>query len=809
MTARAQLDWRLRANTPYTGDLVFDAARGRSVLFDYSAPWEWDGSTWIPREPQAAAPRNLGTVAAYAYDTARARTVFVTDAGSTWEWDETRWYEFTPPTRPQTRSGYVMAFDSARARIVLYGYSQTWEWDGASWMQRSPTSSPTLIYEGHRLAYDSRRGVTVLYGGYSQPNVPSAETWEWDGTTWVHRSDVIGPPWRAGFAMTYDAARGRTILFGGTPSLGTYLSDTWVYDGVTWTQVATPVSPHARGYHALAYDANRGRVVLAGGTPGSFDTWEWDGSTWRERVAPHFPLPAGRSRQSLAYDSIRGRTVYLVPPPDASTWEWDGSTWTQSFPATSPPYFADYALAFDAGRGVTVLLGGDTNGTALRTWEWDGVNWTRRQPATTPEWSFAYGSIGGDLAYDSARGVVVFFGRSFRGGPRLWEWDGINWNPRTPPITPTTYDGQSTAYDASRGRIVLFGAVGSGGVPDDTWEWDGQQWMQVNSATRPPVLSQSAMAYDPARGTVVLFGRTSLEESTQELWEWDGVDWRRLQTATSASVPSGNGFVYDSQRDRLVFQTLGSGTWELGPYVPPITTPSGSESGGDFVLLDGFNAIGGDDTEVFFGDARARVLGIGSGRIAVRTPRGSGVVDVSVANSRASVRIPSAYEFVDASLAVRYGNVGVAFRGREDVLFVNPLAGDPVTREFRVGVGRSISFSMAAPSSRASARFALYAWLGVPDVTSLRVQPRHVGPMIFPTPLDVGSSPQPIAIANDLAARLGSATFPTHPAPTQIARLPRGIPRPITIAVQGFIQDDGSAIPEHVSITNAILLRVQ
>src|SRR5262249_48993391 len=46
---------------------------------------------------------------------------------------------------------------------------------------------------GHAMAYDSRRGVAVIYGG-SVPNIePLNDTWEWNGITWIPRQTPAQP----------------------------------------------------------------------------------------------------------------------------------------------------------------------------------------------------------------------------------------------------------------------------------------------------------------------------------------------------------------------------------------------------------------------------------------------------------------------------------------------------------------------------------------------------------------------------------------------------------------------------------------
>src|SRR5690242_3040459 len=72
--------------------------------------------------------------------------------------------------------------------------------------------------------------------------------------------------------------------------------------------------------------------------------------------------------------------------------------WTQAQPSPR----TGHAMAYDAGRGVTVLFGGgDSNTNNSETWEWNGGAWTRRyRGGPSPRFGHA-------MAYDAARGVTV------------------------------------------------------------------------------------------------------------------------------------------------------------------------------------------------------------------------------------------------------------------------------------------------------------------------------------------------------------------------------------------------------------------
>jgi hypothetical protein len=121
------------------------------------------------------------------------------------------------------------------------------------------------------MAYDSARGVVVLFGGSDG----GGETWEWDGSDWTLRA-TTGPSPRDDHAMAYDSARGVVALFGGSAGAQSF-GDTWEWDGSAWALRATS-GPSPRDAHAMAYDSARGVVVLFGGRAGfqvTSETWEY------------------------------------------------------------------------------------------------------------------------------------------------------------------------------------------------------------------------------------------------------------------------------------------------------------------------------------------------------------------------------------------------------------------------------------------------------------------------------------------------------------------------------------------------------
>src|SRR5262245_41579066 len=228
------------------------------------------------------------------------------------------------------------------------------------WEQRA-VSGPSPRCE-YGFAYDSMRGVSVLFGGSSTLDFASvnSETWEWDGAQWSLRTSA-GPSARCDNAMAYDSNRHRVVSFGGYN--GVYLGDTWEWDGTQWQQIPG-AGPVARADAFMAFDSNRNVMVLFGGQASNGaitrDTWEYNG-TWVRRATGG--PPAARWIHRMAYDRIRGVVVmYAGANPLgllSDVWEWNGTSWTQRPDGASPARYAN-AACYDVVQGATLVYGGQT-----------------------------------------------------------------------------------------------------------------------------------------------------------------------------------------------------------------------------------------------------------------------------------------------------------------------------------------------------------------------------------------------------------------------------------------------------------------
>jgi IPT/TIG domain-containing protein len=241
-----------------------------------------------------------------------------------------------------------------------------------------------------------------------------------------------------------------------------------------------------------------------------------------------------------------------------------------------------------------------------------------------------------------------------------------------------------------------------------------------------------------------------------------------------------------------------------------VVPSTGSEEGGELVHLFGSDFGSPSSVAVKFGDLDAAIVRASATEIVCRTPPGTGTVDVRVTDDVASTRLTAVYAYVPLSLAARYGTVNVGRGDRQNVLLVNSITGDSLTRVERIAVGQAITAVVVPPASMTSARYVMYAWPGAPTATSLVSLPGRLGWLVQQTPFS-GGTPQPAGIWNNagFGGTLGRATRPSRSAPAVLFGRARGSARPARVTLQGIIEDSGSQSPTGFSSTNAVILRIE
>jgi hypothetical protein len=256
--------------------------------------WEWDKRGWRRVDVRGPSARNSPTLA---FDERHGTVVlFGGDdrngpRGDTWEWNGRYWTQVAPAgSGPSPRTNARMAYDAKRGTTILHGgfagqtvFADTWEWDGVAWRLLAAGGPPRFL---HGLAIDERGGWLTYGGAATAPaGVPPpavGDTWLSDGVHWAPWSGA-GPGVRDHVTLAFDARRGRTVLYGGFLD-GEPSAETWEWDGAGWDLVLPRGAPGFRSYPAMVFDHGRGRVLLYGGFDVSGpknDLWEWNGESWR------------------------------------------------------------------------------------------------------------------------------------------------------------------------------------------------------------------------------------------------------------------------------------------------------------------------------------------------------------------------------------------------------------------------------------------------------------------------------------------------------------------------------------------------
>lgn len=386
------------AGDPMGGGVLLVGGRGQSAAL--ADTWRWDGSAWaLLHDTPQPPPRHSH---AAAFDEARGEMLVFggvdnTMLGDLWLWNGTQWTAATA-AGPSPRSRARMAFDAARGETVMFGgelpggTNQTWTWNGVAWSQRvTPVSPPARSL--HAMAYDRQRARIVLFGGfqYVYSSYFLGDTWEWNGTAWLQRTGPAPLP-RHGHAMAYDARRGVTVLYGGVGAgqpFGTWFTDTWEWNGTAWTQRLPANNPGLRAEFGMAFDTARERVVVFGDTANQV-TFEWDGTDWSPRAVP--AAPPARGRSSLVFDTRREHALLFggqsTGPNHTDLWRYGPVVAAAVIPFGSacagslgPPQIAAHSRPW-LGDSLPIVLGNGPNSAPAAIW--GGTSNTVFGPAVLP-----------------------------------------------------------------------------------------------------------------------------------------------------------------------------------------------------------------------------------------------------------------------------------------------------------------------------------------------------------------------------------------------------------------------------------------
>jgi hypothetical protein len=157
--------------------------------------------------------------------------------------------------------------------------------------------------------------------------------------------------------------------------------------------------------------------------------------------------------------------------------------------------------------------------------------WTQRIDVGTPGPRYGHA-----LAYDSDRGITVFFGGEYSeigGDPEYfndtWEYDGASWKKITVdgPV-PDARSRHAMCYDNRLHQVILFGGFGNGNFLNDVWDYESTglqrgRWIPRPEATGPSPRYAHTMVFDRFQGLAIVAGGTpdSQYSQTSEVWKFN------------------------------------------------------------------------------------------------------------------------------------------------------------------------------------------------------------------------------------------------------------------------------------------------
>ncbi|MFN8823744.1 MAG: kelch repeat-containing protein [Planctomycetota bacterium] len=374
----------------------------------------------------------------------------------------------------------------------------------------SPTARPTANDSFAIAAADpspfAPQGLILCFGGFDGVRLTN-ETWVFDmqSSTWAQVASGPRPSPREGHALAYDPLVNAFVLHGGrqTSVVGAIgrgnqvLNDTWQFNvsNFTWQQLSAQnggITPPLHD-HAMVFDRRRGQMLVFGGHQNTVngpllgdEMWLFRNYTGVNQHAWRLDLtgtnsPFGRAKHGMAYDQNRRRVVMyggLLGPnltPTAEFLEYDSSqfgfsAWT-NVTATAQPALSPVRgpqMAYDVARGRVMFFGNEGVNGAATVREYDGTSWfTRNQ-------GIALRPNGAGFAYDPVSRRSLFYGGFL--------------------VNQTRTYGPTTVSDL---RSYGFGCGGGGSVPS----LNGRNGLELQIGTSRDVVVGNLAANHPF-GTV-------------------------------------------------------------------------------------------------------------------------------------------------------------------------------------------------------------------------------------------------------------------------------------------------------------------
>jgi len=237
------------------------------------------------------------------FDPATGQLLMATVSGGTWSWDGLNWTQLQTEGGSQLRANGGMAFDGTTNQMVMVvpqdppGSAQTWAWNGVTWVLQHPAHAPL---SADCAGYDEATKQLVAVGR-SDATTTSASTLIWTGGDWSTLPASLTESEPLDCSMAYDPELHELVAFVHSYSDATAQILSW--NGQTWSALQQSVPWVVGGPAGLTYDGATGQL-LALAVADTSDASGYNQYIWREVQTQAWAM-AGQSWTQLGSSTVR------------------------------------------------------------------------------------------------------------------------------------------------------------------------------------------------------------------------------------------------------------------------------------------------------------------------------------------------------------------------------------------------------------------------------------------------------------------------------------------------------------------------
>lgn len=392
----------------------------------------------------------------------------------------------------------------------------------APWVVACLVGASAMLLEPYEASHPLP-GAPTHVGRASSIETGSLTPWPGVNTgaaTWTELHPLVHPSARGAAGLAYDSRDGYMLLYGGGADNGTptgpCFNDTWTYSSGSWSNLSIPGMPRTCA-PAMAFDAADGYIValLASNRSTLGETWTFSDGIWTRLFTSPQPTAIEASE---VYDPVEhaillyGYVTLANNSPAGDTWEFKSGSWYNLGVDYGPWVMDAYGkLTYDAADGVPLLLAdnhpaGHGTGLPQAVWAYEAAGgWNETGPLPSQLQTSVYSGTPMVWAFDTKGGYVVLYAGLWDASCSCYDnqtWVFVRglWSEQSV-VGPLGRAVPTMAFDPGDGYLLFFGGNRGGANLNDTWIYTPPPVaIDLHVAAAPTVVC-SAQSLDCGVGT--------------------------------------------------------------------------------------------------------------------------------------------------------------------------------------------------------------------------------------------------------------------------------------------------------------------